>query len=139
MTEDICAKYKADFAMHGDEPDHVRSTDLQQHGENCANCRVWTKQMNSIVNDIGQIPQFDVSEALTQKVLAGITQERKSHAIKEWIVLPASLIVCAAVCFVAPLDSVEGACSWLMCAAVAAAFGVIVRGPAKSLKLEVRS
>jgi predicted anti-sigma-YlaC factor YlaD len=136
--KDICADYRAAFELQTEQLGADQSLELDRHAQACSRCRQWTKQVNSAEQYIQSLPQFDVPESATQRVLVAVGHERKFHLIREGILLPAVLVASCLILFLVPVDSVDGACSWLMCAAIAAAFGTIVRGTGTS-SLEVHS
>lgn len=47
----------------------------QTHVKACSSCNVWSHQMGELVAMSSSMPQFDVSEALTQNILKAVESE----------------------------------------------------------------
>jgi hypothetical protein len=91
------------------------------HLNDCASCRSWQEQNRSILNMAGELPQFDVSEQLTQRILQStsvLPDRTNRQAI--WIAVGAA--VATAIVFVDASESIGGWWAWLICFASMAGF-----------------
>jgi len=102
--KDECTKYRLDF-------DRLQIAD-PAHEAQCSSCRVWTAQTQSILDVAAAMPQFDVSEALTQRILESVEAEAKRPRVEFGLLLPAAFAAGVALFTMAPVESVEGMLSW---------------------------
>lgn len=87
---------------------------VDEHLLGCLSCQTWAQQTESLVNMAMAMPQFDVSEALTQNIMSSIQAEastRKSLAMP--IISTVSTLVALAILFYSSsFDNVYGLISW---------------------------
>ena len=88
------------------ENENMRSS---EHVETCISCSAFAKQHETIIETMASLPQFDVSEKLTQSILQSVylSQPKKAD-----LLLPIG--AAAGVVFFAllPFDSIQGWLSW---------------------------
>lgn len=46
------------------------------HASSCKDCRLWLNEMQAITDCVHQMPQFDVPELVTQKIISAVRDER---------------------------------------------------------------
>lgn len=80
------------------------------HTEDCQACLSWSRQHNQILDLAAGLPQFDVSEGLTQKILAGLEKEKTPAA--EISFLPMQIAAVASVFLLFPVDSIQTIMGW---------------------------
>lgn len=86
---------------------------LQSHAANCAACRQWSLQIDSLCDLSAALPQFDVPEALTQAILQSVETERRLPRLAQYPVMaPIAVALALALLTVLPFDSLEGIMSW---------------------------
>jgi hypothetical protein len=125
FSSEKCAEYRATFDLDPEERELNQYAALDRHADSCTSCKQWTNQINSISQYVKDMPQFDVPEATTQKLLASIRGERKRINLTETVVLVFALLTLSLIFYAFPIDSMEGTCSWLMSATIVAAFGLL--------------
>jgi len=127
---ETCEKFRFLYDVTRDQDE--RSPDLDAvnlHFAGCAHCRRWREQTDKLLYLARGLPQFDVPEAATQKILAAVKSERRYPVLVETFVLvPMSLIIFAATLVAIPVDSVDGACSWIVGALIVSGLGFIRKG-----------
>ncbi len=96
----------------------------------CASCADWCRQTNDLLSAAAVLPQFDVSEALTQRILSAVQAERQSSVTAKEIVLTAAVLGLA-VAFVAleSFESISGLLAWFAGVAAVAVLKVLLSGP----------
>jgi predicted anti-sigma-YlaC factor YlaD len=85
------------------------------HLQSCGACRLWYRQAGEVLRTARAMTQFDVPEALTQRIIAAAEKDRKERASA----VPAAvmLVVVAGAVSMLILDSTEsitGLFSWLI-------------------------
>ena len=66
------ARDAAGVSSGSDAPKEGRA---QAHLKDCNSCNVWSQQVSEIVAMASSMPQFDVSEALTQNIMKAVDSE----------------------------------------------------------------
>ncbi len=82
---------------------------FRDHKEACEGCRAWATQMSAIDDAVSAMPQFDVPEALTQRIMQSV--ESQPAGANSWLLLAAlSLLSVAAFVYLGlySLDSPQG-------------------------------
>lgn len=89
---------------------------IRIHVENCPDCSTWQKQAMDIVDMTRSLPQFDVSEGLTQSILRQVELEDGSKQQDlRWVVYAvAATMFLFLVLFVDAYESVWGIGSWIV-------------------------
>jgi hypothetical protein len=84
-----------------------------RHAAGCNACRQWTMQTKDMLSLAVAIPQFDVSEQLTQNILSAVEGERKLRVVagQYGLLLPVAVICLAGMITVFPIDTLEGVLS----------------------------
>ena len=86
------------------------------HLQSCARCQNWQAQTEEMVDMARLLPQFDVSERLTQSILAqvAVVESSKQQQLS-WIVYAAAVALFLYVMlFVDAFESVWGIGSWIV-------------------------
>ncbi|HEY9870535.1 MAG TPA: hypothetical protein V6D08_15325 [Candidatus Obscuribacterales bacterium] len=118
-VEDTCNKIRQLLDQELDEGESSLNGAARQqtaaHLESCGACRLWYRQAGEVLRTGRAMTQFDVPEALTQRIIAAVEQERKERASA----VPAAvmLVVVAGAMGLLILDSTEsmsGLFSWLI-------------------------
>lgn len=102
---------------------------LNQHLGACGSCRTWEQEMTEIMAMAASAPQFDVPEALTQRILSAV-DEKVFPVSGRQVVLVALTVV--SMMFILVMDSVEsiaGLGSWLISLAAMAVFKTLLVRP----------
>ncbi len=104
-----------------------------QHVENCSSCQVWKSQTTDIVNVARVLPQFDVSESLTQSILRSVEKESKvSQHRLVWVVYAAAVsLFLFTMLFVDAYESVWGIGSWVVGLATMVVLKMLITEPKK--------
>lgn len=93
------------FRKQADEPDGVSK--FQKHIESCDGCKQWHRQNEELGAMVNAMPQFDVSEGLTQRILAEVQGQPRRHFAGA-LLAPLAVAAAAVTCAWMPLDTVEG-------------------------------
>lgn len=80
------------------------------HTKDCQACLAWSRQHAQILDLASGLPQFDVSEGLTQKILAGLEKQKSPAA--EISFLPMQIAAVASVILLFPIDSIQTIMGW---------------------------
>lgn len=100
----------------------AEQTRLSSHAEACAGCAKWMVEVDDIAAFSAALPQFDVSEQLTQSIMANVAKEAKHRLSPSQVLLVPVAVVCvAAGLTVMPIDSLEGMLSTALSLVVLAA------------------
>lgn len=89
-----------------------------EHAGECKPCAAWKSHNDQIIELAVAMPQFDISEALTQKILSSVENEKQGimPAIRSLPStlpsLPLGVIGMFLMVVILPFDTVEGAMSW---------------------------
>lgn len=88
---------------------------VELHLKECPDCLVWQRETTALVAAASQLPQYDVPEALTQRILTQVAVER---ARPDWFRI-ATLCAVAAACLAVlvmkdAFESVDGLLSWML-------------------------
>lgn len=82
----------------------------ENHQRICRKCDAWRKQHLSIAQLAIDMPQFDVSEGLTQKILGSI--EKESTPGVETSIVPLAVAATFAFILLIPFDSIQSLYGW---------------------------
>ncbi len=87
---------------------------VDEHLLGCLSCQTWAQQTESLVNVAAAMPQFDVSEALTQNIMVSIQSEVSSRKSAKMPMMSAVATVLAlTILFYSfSFDNVYGLISW---------------------------
>jgi hypothetical protein len=80
---------------------------FNKHMENCDACKVWHRENEEMLAMVGAMPQFDVSEALTQNIMTAVSAQPRRHLASS-LMMPVGVVALAACCTVLPFDTLEG-------------------------------
>ncbi len=105
-----CKEFRQQFDEVGDGALPIyRTASIANHASICADCSVWKSQMVDILAMTSGLPQFDVSEHLTQSIMATVAAERKLPLATNFgLMLPLGVFCAAGLVAVFPIDTVEG-------------------------------
>ena len=82
------------------------------HKLDCKPCSIWLSQHNQISDMAMSMPQFDVSEGLTQKILDSVHTEKTPGLGLETSLMPLSLATAAVFLVLIPFDSWQSVYGW---------------------------
>ncbi len=113
--------------------DLTSSSEIEKQLSSCASCRVWCEHTMDLIAAASVIPQFDVPEALTQRILVAVETERKASITVKEVVLTA-IVLGLTVAFVAleSFESVSGLLAWFAGVAAVAVLKVVLTAPSAS-------
>jgi len=106
---------------------------ISLHIDGCSPCRTWKEQTDEIVDMARSIPQFDVSERLTQNILTMVATEDKAKQQQfRWVVYAVTIAMFLYILlFVDALESVWGVGSWVVGLATMLGLKLLVSEPKK--------
>jgi predicted anti-sigma-YlaC factor YlaD len=138
VNEDDCrnARLYFDARLAEDEPECDGGPELrqkiEQHLTECAECLSWQRQTTELAAVASQLPQFDVSEALTQRILndAAMQQSKKGSIIATVAGVLVALCALGVLQVVDQCESTTGLLSWLVGMVTMVAFAKFVSEPA---------
>lgn len=106
---------------------------VSKHLERCFPCQSWQIQTEELVDMTRSLPQFDVSERLTQSILSQVAVEEKSRQQQlGWIVYAAAVVLFLYVMlFVDAFESVWGVGSWVVGLATMIGLKLLIAEPKK--------
>jgi len=108
-----CKNYKAKYDdLRGGALGSGEELQMNAHHEQCASCQAWRAQTDKLIDMSAAIPQFDVSEALTQRILVSVDAEHRKPALESGYLIPLAVVAAAMSLTVLPLDSIDGLFSW---------------------------
>lgn len=107
VSNDICNEFRQSVDDIGIV---AVSSSLGDHINHCAACAQWQEQSQSISLLVAAMPQFDVSEQLTQRILTAIPRQSPS-LINSSFLLPLAVVSVAVLGSALPFESVEGIAS----------------------------
>ncbi len=107
VSNDNCNEFRQSVNELGIE---ALSGALTGHIDDCAACARWQEQNQRIAMMVGSMPQFDVSEQLTQKILTSLPAQSPS-LINSTFLIPIVVVGAAALGAVVPFESLEGLAS----------------------------
>lgn len=106
---------------------------INVHLENCIACQIWKTQTDQIIDMTRTLPQFDVSENLTQSILTQVSAaEKTQHQQLAWLVY--AMAICTflyIMLFVDAFESFWGLGSWLLGLATMIGLNLLIREPKK--------
>jgi hypothetical protein len=113
-----CADYRALFNRIADGDKSVSSTEknaYEGHVDHCAGCRSWKAQTVDLMDLASGLPNFDVSEALTQRILTSVDSERsKIVSLEHLPAAPLCIIAAVTMILLLPVEGPQGALSWFV-------------------------
>lgn len=88
--------------------------DVENHLAQCAACVTWRQQSSDVVAAASMLPQFDVPEALTQRILLAVEDEQRARAgiASAAIWTAVAVVACVVLVLFDSLESIEGLMSW---------------------------
>lgn len=107
-TPDKCNEYRVACE------DGATSDLLESHASACPDCQHWRRENADLIGAIRVMPQFDVPEHLTQRILANVDSQTR-HQATNALLVPAVVAAGALAVTVAPLDSIEGFAASAVC------------------------
>jgi hypothetical protein len=113
------------FRKQADDPDGIAP--FQKHMEACDGCKRWHRQNEELGAIVNAMPQFDVSEALTQQILSAVEAQPRRH-FAAGLLAPLAVGAGAICLTLMPIDTAEG----LLSTAVAVAGLYLIRLVVKS-------
>lgn len=141
-VSDDCLSYRRAFDECRDE------AWVDEHRKQCSLCKLWADQSQQIGELSRALPQFDVPEALTQRILTAVDLERNvEHSGALWdggplsgFLLPGAVALGMVALFTElPFEPVEGIISWIVGILVVAAFGMLITSGGRSSATEISS
>ncbi|MBY0357616.1 MAG: hypothetical protein K2W82_06410 [Candidatus Obscuribacterales bacterium] len=109
--EQDCLQFRT-LTEQGTAPD---GSFLQEHRLECEACRSWEMQSSEVTILASSLPQFDVPESLTQKILNSVEEERRQNlTTNKYFLLPLSLVAFISLLMNLPLDNWENFASWII-------------------------
>lgn len=113
---DACIQVREliEFGTERGTLDTMSKAKVDEHLLGCLSCQTWAQQTESLVNMAAALPQFDVSEALTQNIMSSIQAEastRKS-AVMPMVSAIATVVALAVLFYSFSFDNVYGLISW---------------------------
>lgn len=126
-----CAEFRVLFDRLADGDKSVSSDERKRyeaHDGSCKSCEAWQRQSKDLMDMMAAMPQFDVSEALTQRILSSVeTEKGKVISLESLPAMPLGIVAAAAVILLFPVDGVQGALSWMAAAAGLVLLQVLVK------------
>lgn len=84
-----------------------------EHKRQCQPCCTWVTQSIQIVQLTAEMPQFDVPEALTQRILTAVELEKNvARTAMPIYVWPSAALIAGVMLTALPYESAEGLLSW---------------------------
>jgi predicted anti-sigma-YlaC factor YlaD len=113
ILDDNTDSFKNNLEKETREVDGER---ISIHMQNCTRCQSWQAQTEELTDMARLLPQFDVSERLTQSILSQVAVVENSRQQQlSWIVYAAAVILFLYVMlFVDAFESVWGIGSWIV-------------------------
>ena len=137
MTDDPCrsarlyfdARLAEDIPEGGEQPELRKQ--IEQHLIECDACLAWQRQTTELIAVAAQVPQFDVPEALTQRILKEAMQQqsRKDSIFASTVAALVAVCALSVLLFVDRCETTTGVMSWLLGMATMAAFAKFVSEP----------
>ncbi len=112
LTECNCTEFKRLFEMAESTQmlSQAEQLSFEKHKLECRACENWLSQHIELAQMSAALPQFDVSEGLTQKILDSI--EKQSTPGVETSIWPVGVAATLAFLVMVPFDSVQSVLSW---------------------------
>jgi len=137
VNDDDCRKARLyfDARLAEDEPECEGGPELrkqiEQHLTECAECLSWQRQTTELAAIAAQMPQFDVPEALTQRILNDVSLQQSKHGSLIATVAAVLVSTCAVavLMIVDQCESTTGLLSWLVGMVTMVAFAKFVSEP----------
>lgn len=103
-----CTRYRHAFDECRDE------AWADQHKSGCQLCAAWTAQSLQVMELATDMPQFDVQEALTQRILNAVELERAVTSQRVPLyVWPAVVLLAGLLLTAVPYETMDGILSWV--------------------------
>lgn len=127
MTE--CRKIRERLEEDGEKRADAPDQEVEAHLGGCAGCRQWREQTADLLAMASQMPQFDVPEAVTQRILSAIEEKQRQRVRQVQLLVMVILVAVAAFISIADLlESMTGLVSWIAGLAALAALHVLLDG-----------
>lgn len=82
---------------------------LKDHESSCDGCHQWVLRTGELTSLSADMPQFDVSEKLTQSILQAVESQRKVSVTGQYgLLIPVAAICVTGLLAVFPMETVEG-------------------------------
>ena len=111
-----CADSRALYDRLADGDKSVSSEQIKLHNEHtasCKPCQVWQSQILALSDMASALPQFDVAEALTQRILSSVeTEKAKIISLERLPAMPLGVVAAVVVVLLLPTEGLQGAFSW---------------------------
>lgn len=107
-----CQKIREEIALNENA---VVNREVDKHLHECSHCRTWADVSDQMVGLAKEIPQFDVPEAVTQRILQAVASENKrtflgsDYAI--WLCATAVMLL-SVIVLSDSVENLEGLASW---------------------------
>lgn len=87
---------------------------VDKHLAGCEHCRHWSRQTEALIDAAASMRQFDVPEAVTQRIVSAIENEPAHNGAYVHMVLPGLALLAAMIVFVIleSGESVAGLLAW---------------------------
>lgn len=111
-TKSTCTEYRA-FFEPGSSTEMPAA--LRTHGEACSSCRIWERQVSDVTAMAKTMPQFDVPEALTQRILSAVDEDsRRAAPLSGPAAITVAACALATLALVVPFESLESLGAWAL-------------------------
>lgn len=111
-----CSNFRVlfDRIADGDKSIDLAERNLHEaHGSSCTSCQIWKSQTMEVMDMTAVMPKFDVSEALTQRILNSVeTEKTKVLSLERLPAAPLGIIAAIAVIMLLPAEGLQGALAW---------------------------
>lgn len=109
---------------------------IESHLAQCTACVSWRQESSDLVAAASVLPQFDVPEALTQRILTAVAAEQQSVEGRSTTLLFVLLTVvaCLVLFYFESFESMEGALAWGVGLAAMALIRLLVGKPQHVLR-----
>lgn len=130
-----CEKFRLSFDMvaEGDLLDAESMKLHETHPAQCSSCLAWKAQTEQILELAAGLPQFDVPEALTQKILSQLEAEKRNVVSLDSLPsLPLGVMGMFLLLLVLPFENLQGLLSWSIGFAGLGLFNLLVSSASAS-------
>lgn len=116
------------LAREAGESDTAVDAQAQMHLKQCSSCATWSHQINEIAAVAANMPQFDVSEAMTQNILKAIEAEPAHGHVLSGVTVVQILIGIAMFAFMLfeAAEDLNGVISWSIGLAIVYGINLLV-------------
>ena len=138
--DDACTRARCtlESRLEGVAPDEAAEAETRAHLTTCRACATFGEQMAEIVAAAAALPQFDVSEALTQRILASAPASRPAPpaASMTMPLMAAAAALWMYLLVVVSVESVDGLMSWAVSLVLMVVLRLIIGGKREDLAVE---